>query len=85
MIKSFTKEVEDTTFEFNTMNVQRLQLFQVYVIHEGQKARFHMQINIQGYFRITMPDACPEPYRHLEPLLSAAILEHAPETAGQDN
>ncbi|WP_158828962.1 hypothetical protein [Mucilaginibacter lacusdianchii] len=79
MINSFVTEVEGTSFEFITMNIQRLQLYQVYVQHEGQKARFHMQINAQGYFRITMMEACPEPYRHLESLLSAAILAQGPE------
>jgi hypothetical protein len=77
MVKSFTAEVEGVPFEFNTMNVKRLQLFQVYVLHEGQKVRFHMKINDEGVFRIAIPETCPTPYQKLEPLLSAAILEHA--------
>lgn len=81
MIHSFTAEVEGTTFAFNTMNIQRLQLFQVYVQHEGQKVRFHMQAHAPNNFRITVADACPEPYRHLEPLLSAAILKQGQDAA----
>ncbi|MBS7563283.1 hypothetical protein KHS38_02595 [Mucilaginibacter sp. Bleaf8] len=79
MLKSFSAEVEGVSFDFNTMNIQRPQLFQVYVDHDGQKVRFHMQINNEGVFRIALKEACPEPYRHLESLLSATILQHAQE------
>lgn len=79
MLKSFSAEVEGVQFDFNTMNIQRPQLFQVYAEHEGQRVRFHMQINDEGVFRIALKDACPEPFQPLEPLLSATILQHAQE------
>ncbi|PWV47156.1 hypothetical protein [Chitinophaga sp. S165] len=42
-------------FEFNTMNVQAVELFQVYFSrnNERQKRRFHMQRNAEGEFYIT--------------------------------
>lgn len=56
------------------MNILKLQLFQVYVMHNGKKERFHMQINDDGVFTITDPFNCPEEYRTYEAALSEAIL-----------
>lgn len=72
-MKNFTVEADGATFEFNTMNIQRLQLFQVYVTHNGEKKRFHMQINDQGEFKITDPQSCPGEYHRTEEQLNKAI------------
>jgi hypothetical protein len=74
MIANFKKEIAGIEFEFNPMNILRLQLFQIYVIHEGKKERFHMQINDEGVFKITDTINCPEEYRTYEAALSEAIL-----------
>lgn len=74
MIGNFNHEVNGNLFEFRTMNVNRLQLFQVYVEFEGKKHRFHMQRRDNGDFYITDPDKVPPPYRELEPQLYDAIL-----------
>lgn len=76
MIGNFTTTLDGTEFQFHTMNVQRLQLFQVYVLYEGKKIRFHMQRKDGGHFYITDIDHCPEPYRPLEEQLGAAILDY---------
>lgn len=73
MIKSFQANVAGTDFEFNTMNVNRLHLYQVYVMDQGQKKRFHMQADASGIFNITDPMACPEEILPLEFALNEAI------------
>jgi len=75
MINKFKIEFEGAEFEFLPMNSVRLQLFQVYVFHEGKKQRFHMQVNGNGTFYITDKQACPEIYLSLENTLSDAILK----------
>jgi hypothetical protein len=82
MIGNFELELEGAKFGFHTMNTQRLQLFQVYVLHEGKKARFHMQRKGEGDFYITDIDHCPEPYRRLEQQLSAAVLDYGRSLGG---
>ncbi|MBB6107702.1 hypothetical protein SAMN05421821_101382 [Mucilaginibacter lappiensis] len=75
MTTNFKIDFDDAEFEFVSMNRVRLQLFQVYVLHEGKKQRFHMQINDQAAFYITDMQVCPEVYRSLENTLSDAILK----------
>ncbi|WP_069658110.1 hypothetical protein [Arcticibacter eurypsychrophilus] len=79
MKNSFKTEIDGTLFEFHTMNVQRLQLFQVYVLHENEKLRFHMQIDAEGRFKITDPSVCPDKYVQMESALHDAIMEYAKE------
>jgi hypothetical protein len=74
MISNFKAVVGEQEFTFHTMNSVRLQAFQVYVMHDGKKSRFHLQLNGQGVFFITDITACPEPYRGLETALSEAVL-----------
>ena len=75
MINNFKIDFEGAEFEFLTMNSLKLQLFQVYVLHEGKKVRFHMQIADDGKFYIAAKHACPEMYLPLESTLSDAILK----------
>jgi hypothetical protein len=82
MTANFVREIEGTTFEFNTMNAERLQLFQVYVLEGDVKKRFHMQLNKENKFRIMDRAACPESYLHLKGALHDAILEN--HAAGAD-
>jgi hypothetical protein len=77
MITNFKAELEGMLFEFKTIYVVKLQLFQVYVAYAGRKIRFHMQQNPSGTFYITDPNACPEVYRVLEPDLNQLILAHS--------
>lgn len=74
MIRNFNAQVGGVEFEFLTQHVIKLYGFQVYVMHEGQKKRFHMQVNEAGKFLITDPGACPEEYLSFEISLSEAIL-----------
>ena len=53
MINNFKIDFEGAEFEFKTMHTIKLQLFQVYVKHEGKKVRFHMQRNESDKFYIT--------------------------------
>jgi len=76
MILSFVKEIEGVTFTFNTMNAERLQLFQVYVMDGQVKKRFHMQVNEQNRFKIMDRPACPEFCFPFEDALHDAILEN---------
>lgn len=75
MINNFKIDFEGAEFEFFTMNAVKLQLFQVYVLHDGKKKRFHMQLNNEGAFYITDKNSCPEIYHTLEKTLSDAILK----------
>lgn len=73
-MKNFTTEAEGAVFNFITMNRRRLQLFQVYVEHEGEKHRCHMQVNEEtGDFYITDPAKCPEVFHKAVPILNSAI------------
>jgi hypothetical protein len=73
-IQNFQATIRDVPFEFITMNGVRLQLYQVYVLYNGQKVRFHMQIREDGNFYITDKHACPAEYHELEGAFSEAIL-----------
>jgi len=59
MTGNFNATIENAQFEFYTMSIQRLHLFQVYVVHEGKKVRFHMQRKGEGEFYVTDPDKVP--------------------------
>ncbi|NHA03319.1 hypothetical protein G7092_05920 [Mucilaginibacter sp. HC2] len=75
MTTNFKIDFNDAEFEFISMNRVKLQLFQVYVLHEGKKQRFHMQVNEQGTFYITDMPVCPPIYRSLESTFNDAILK----------
>ena len=75
MINNFKIDFGGAEFEFLTMNIAKLQLFQVYALYEGKKIRFHMQRSNKGDFYITDKQACPEVYHSLEGTLSDAILK----------
>jgi len=72
-MKNFKVEAEGYEFEFYTMNVKRLQLFQVYVVYGGKKLRFHMQVNAENDFHITDKDKCPAEVIKAEAMLNNAI------------
>jgi len=74
MIRNFNTQVGGVEFEFMTQHVIKLHGFQVYVMHEAVKIRFHMQVNKKGNFLITDRNSCPAPYLEFEPYLSEAIL-----------
>lgn len=77
MISNFVTELEGTTFQFNTVNAERLQLFQVYVMDQGVRKRFHMQLDMEDdRFKIMDREACPEFCLPLENALHKAILEN---------
>jgi hypothetical protein len=75
MTNNFKIDFDGAEFEFLTMNAVRLQLFMVYVIYEGKKQRFHMQLKEDGIFYITDKQSCPEIYHSLESTMSDAILK----------
>jgi hypothetical protein len=75
MINNFKIDFEGAEFQFLTMHIVKLQLFQVYVMHKGLKRRFHMQINKEGVFYMTDKSSCPEIYHSLESTFSNAILK----------
>jgi hypothetical protein len=75
MITNFKIELDGIDFEFITMNRVRLHLYQVYVLHEGSKCRFHLQLEEDGKFHIADRPACPPAYYHLEDTMSEAILK----------
>ena len=75
MITNFNIELDGVNFEFVTMNRVRLHLYQVYVLHDGKKIRFHMQLEADGKFRVADKPACPTSYHHLEDTMSDAILK----------
>jgi hypothetical protein len=77
MITNFDIDFDGARFEFITMNRVRLHLYMVYVMHEGKKRRFHMQLN-EGAFYITDKVSCPEVFLHLESTMSDAILKIGP-------
>ena len=72
-MKNFKVEAEGAEFEFITMHAREVKLFQVYVMYEGKRRRFHMQLNQEGNFVITDPEHCPQEYLKAEELLSKAI------------
>lgn len=74
MIKKFSKEIEGTAFEFNPMNILKLQLFQIYVTHGDTTHRFHMELTQEGVFKITDRVNCPAEYLPFEEAFSNAIL-----------
>lgn len=73
MIRKFTKEIEGTEFEFNPMNILKLQLFQVYVNQGETRYRFHMEVNQDGVFKISDHVNCPPELLSLEAALGEAI------------
>jgi len=73
MIVNFNIELDGVNFRFHTMNRVRLQLYQVYVQHEGKEKRFHLQADDNGDFKIMGEQACPPEYIHLESAFSDAI------------
>ena len=75
MTTNFKIDLIEGSFEFITMNRVTLQLFQVYVMHENKRCRFHMQLNDSGVFYITNKQVCPEIFYGLESTLSDAILK----------
>jgi len=75
MTTNFKIDFNDAEFKFISMNRVKLQLFQVYVMHDGKERRFHMQVNDEGTFRIVDLFSCPEVYQSLESTLSDAILQ----------
>jgi hypothetical protein len=79
---NFKNELEGVVFDFHTMHVKKLQLFQVYMTYEGRQHRFHMQRQGQADFYMTDPHKVPEPFRHLEKALSEAIFEQARQVPG---
>ena len=79
MIRKFTKEIEGTEFEFNPMNILKLQLFQVYVNQGETRHRFHMEVNPDGVFKIADPVNCPTGFLPLEAALGEAILNEGEE------
>jgi len=72
-MKNFKIDAEGAEFEFITMHVREVKLFQVYVMHGGKRTRFHMQAKPNGDFYITDKDRCPLEYHKAEELLSKAI------------
>ncbi|WP_295792089.1 hypothetical protein [Mucilaginibacter sp.] len=72
-MRNFKVEAEGAKFEFISMHVREVKAFQVYVIHEGVRRRFHMQRDVVGDFKITNKDHCPTEYHKAEELLSKAI------------
>ncbi|NCD71702.1 hypothetical protein [Mucilaginibacter agri] len=74
MTNNFKIQLDDAEFEFYTMQIRKLLNFQVYVMAEGVKHRFHMQLS-GDTFVITDPTRCPQQYRHLESTMSDAILK----------
>ncbi|GAA4341999.1 hypothetical protein GCM10023149_54570 [Mucilaginibacter gynuensis] len=72
-MKNFTTDAEGVDFEFITMNIRKLQLFQVYTTYNNARVRFHMQIADDGNFYITDRPVCPEEYLRMEPMLNKAI------------
>jgi len=73
MTVNFEIELDGVNFRFLTMNRVRLQLYQVYVQHEGKERRFHVQAAEDGVFKIMGEDVCPEAYLHLENTFNDAI------------
>lgn len=72
-MRNFKVEAEGAEFEFISMHVREAKAFQVYVLYDGVKRRFHMQRNDEGEFYITNKDHCPAVYHKAEELLSKAI------------
>lgn len=73
MTQNFNIELDGINFRFLTMNRVQLQLFQVYVPHNGKTQRFHMQAQPDGVFKIVGNDVCPKEYLHLESTFNDAI------------
>lgn len=75
MTTRFLASINGVDFEFISMDVSKPRLFQVYVTHNGQKLRFHIQANKEGEFLIPLKnEVCPEPYREFEKQLGEAIV-----------
>lgn len=68
----FTAEIDGQQFEFHSMNVQELKLFQVYYYVNGKKTRFHLQ-KAGDKFVLPMPEREPQYLRDIEYLLDAAV------------
>ncbi|MDN5286571.1 MAG: hypothetical protein JWR38_2845 [Mucilaginibacter sp.] len=77
MTTNFRITIKGTEFEFISMNRVKLQAFQIFVLFEQKKVRFHMQVddNDPERFYITDPQSCPDVHLSLEPTFSEAILQ----------
>lgn len=74
MKSKFNIVIDDVVFEFMTMNVQRIQLFQVYTDVNGVKKRFHMQLAEDGTLKFALPEECPAHLLALEQTLSDHVF-----------
>ncbi|MBW8683045.1 hypothetical protein [Chitinophaga rhizophila] len=71
---------QSTLFEFTSMNIKVLQLFQVYfsLPDQKQRIRFHMQKDKDGQFRVTDKHRLPAGIEIPEQQLAAAIINEHP-------
>jgi len=76
MIGNFKAEAGGVLFEFFTQHTVKLHGFQVYANDDQKRIRFHMQVNHNGDFYITDPQACPPVFLALETDLSQAIMTY---------
>ncbi len=78
-MKNFKVEAEGAEFEFISMHVREVRLFQVYVVYEGKRQRFHMQRDEEEEFYITNKNHCPVEYHKAEELLNKVTQYRQPE------
>lgn len=75
MPNRFTIEIDNISFEFLSMNVNKAQLFQVYVDVQGKRRRFHFKDDGNGHFIFALREDCPKEIVQYERRLSDRVLE----------
>jgi len=75
MDSAFAIEIDNTRFNFISMNAQKAQLFQVYVDYQGQKRRFHFKEDGKGAFVFAMREDCPVDILRYETELSERVKQ----------
>ncbi len=74
-ISAFDIKVDNVEFHISPLHWYKPISFQVYVMHDGQKRRFHLSLKEEQYV-MDDPHNCPADYLKYSEDLSIAILEH---------
>ena len=75
MLKNFNIEIGDVRFEVNNMHVLKPALFQVYVMLNNKRLRFHLKDDGKGNLIVAVPGELPAELMIYESELSARILQ----------
>lgn len=72
----FKLSIADTDFEVHSINVKAPSLFQIYVVYQGKRMRYHLHLNTDGSFEFALRENVPPAILDFESRLSDGIKGH---------